>query len=453
MATATLNNPTEDGYLTKDAGIQSDYPAARTACLIASPSRSNSGDDVSYGGYGEDEGGEWLSFAYRGYVEWDISAYAGATIDSNPVFKYNGHSQGGTSGEINPLTDEDPAGASDANLWGYIASGTAYVDPFTLSEGTGKSQDLGATAKSDLQTAVTAEQSWFAIGFQSPDDECPDSAGFPQDRFYAEEKSGVNPAPTLEFDYTLVTDYPISAAVSLGTALTVSRLADYPRSVPLSMGLAAAASRVITITRTASAPLGFIASATRGFITSALTTMGFAATASRAIAISRTSSISLGLVSAVQLAYGVFSNAVLGLATTAQLAYGFFSNVTLGLATTASRALTIARSSAVTLGLVTTASRLANFPRTALIALGTALTASRVIVVSRTSSATLGLAVKIQKAIRLSASVVMGFYTVATTLEKIKRLVRRIGTNRDISGVGTNRDISSDSENRDVEDF
>jgi len=157
-ATATLDNPTEDGYLFK-GGIMD----GQAACLAASPTRYNSDIIVVYSGRRIIVSDE--SHAYRGYVEWDISSLAGGTLSANPFFKYEGVGQLDTDGEINPLTDEAPAGATDANLWGYIASGTAYVDPFTLGVGASQSQDLGASAKTDLQTAMTSEQSLFAIRF------------------------------------------------------------------------------------------------------------------------------------------------------------------------------------------------------------------------------------------------------------------------------------------------
>lgn len=190
-ATATLNNPTRDGFLQRSDAVQG-------SCPTGNLSNDYSGNAVLVGG-------SFIATLYRaqrGYVEWDISSLAGVTIDANPEFRYNGDpSDEATDEEINPITEAAPSATVDATLWGYIASGTAYVDPFDILSGTGKSQDLGATAKTDLQTAATAEQSWFAIGIQSPGDECPGS-GTHGSGIYSEEQGGVDPAPTLYVEYT-----------------------------------------------------------------------------------------------------------------------------------------------------------------------------------------------------------------------------------------------------------
>lgn len=201
-ATATLDNPTEDGELIRTGYSAVDLATACAACPTASLGRYASREGIFTGG-DSITNADHFSMAYRAYVEWDISALAGATIDANPDFKYHGSSTSATDEEINPLTDEAPSGATDANLWGYIASGTAYVDPFGVVVATGQTQDLGASAKTDLQTAVTAEQSWFAIGIQSPDDECPCSEANTVSEIYSEDKTdAADPKPTLYVTYT-----------------------------------------------------------------------------------------------------------------------------------------------------------------------------------------------------------------------------------------------------------
>lgn len=189
---ATLDNPTEDGYIETE-GVDQD------ACLIAAPSRQNAVSECYYGGDYEFMG---EPHSYRAYVEWPISVLAGVTLTANPIFKYHGNLMSADEGEINPITEEAPSDATDANLRSYIASGTAYVDPFNIVNLANQSQDLGASAKTDLQTAVTAEQSWFAIGFQSPGDECPPGLAMEVSSFFSEEKAdGANPKPTLYVEY------------------------------------------------------------------------------------------------------------------------------------------------------------------------------------------------------------------------------------------------------------
>jgi len=197
-ATATLNNPTEDGYLYRFLEGGDDCDVLCGSCPAASLGRASGNDFFLYGG--SCQNGSYCA-SYRSYIEWPISALAGGTLSANPVFKYHGAGTSGTTEEINPITEGAPNAASDANLWGYIASGTAYVDPFNQEVGETKEIDLGASAKTDLQAAMTAEQSWFAIGLQSPDNECPCSHGTFYSEIHGEEKSGVNPAPTLYVQY------------------------------------------------------------------------------------------------------------------------------------------------------------------------------------------------------------------------------------------------------------
>ena len=191
--TATLDNPNEDGKLSK-----SGFGAG--GCSGAGLTRNSSDIDITWGGAWI--AGPGISSAFRGYTEWDISSLGGVTIDANPVLKYEGTTTNGRSDEINPLTEGAPSAVSDVNLWSYIASGAAYVDPFNPVAAANQSQDLGASAKTDLQTAVTASQSWFAIGFQSPTDECQQTGIFHS--IILSEEGSATPAPTLFVEYTLV---------------------------------------------------------------------------------------------------------------------------------------------------------------------------------------------------------------------------------------------------------
>lgn len=194
---ATLDDPTEDGTLTREGDSQESCPVGALARVTAE-------DRLYLGGIAGNVPTEDWS-ALRAYIEWDISSLAGVTLTANPFFKYECPNEATSAEEINPITEEAPSGATDANLWGYIASGVAYVDPWNLAAGNNQSQDLGASAKTDLQTALTAEQSWFAIGLQSPDDECPEG---PFDFLYSEIASeemtvpvAADPPPTLYVEY------------------------------------------------------------------------------------------------------------------------------------------------------------------------------------------------------------------------------------------------------------
>ena len=97
--TATLDDPTEDGYAVWE--WEAHY-------------RDNTDTCIYFGGYGE---GAWCDDE-RGYVEWDISSLAGATLTANPVFKYEGADDYATDEEINPITEEQPSdgGCTDRTL-------------------------------------------------------------------------------------------------------------------------------------------------------------------------------------------------------------------------------------------------------------------------------------------------------------------------------------------------
>jgi len=117
-------------------------------------------------------GGE-VNTIRRGYIEWNIKELTegDVTLTENPVFIYEGAGVDATDEEINPITEGQPSVIGDEELYDYIATGNAYVNPFDLEEGEEREVDLGISAKSDLQNAIDTHQEWFAIGFQSPVEE------------------------------------------------------------------------------------------------------------------------------------------------------------------------------------------------------------------------------------------------------------------------------------------
>jgi len=203
---AILDIPTEDGMIYRSGISYTSFADACAKCPTATLNRLKTGGAITFGGRSyQPAGGIWISEIYgRAYVEWLISVLPpGLILSTNPVFRYDGYWVKGVSQEINPISSQ-PSVTSDAGLFADIASGTAYVDPFNIGVGAGQEVDLGASARSDLQAAVNAKRSWFAIGLQSPDNECPCAADV-DDRsgIYTKEWSGVNPPPTLyvEFDF------------------------------------------------------------------------------------------------------------------------------------------------------------------------------------------------------------------------------------------------------------
>lgn len=212
-----------------------------------------------------------------------------------------------------------------------------------------------------------------------------------------------------------VTDYPISASVDLGLAVTASRLADYPRIASVSLGLSTSASRAIAVSRSSSATLGFVASILKAIGLSSSVDLGFSVTASRSLAAARSSLVTLGFVNTVNRVIAVARSAstTLGFSIAIQKAITLSSSVTMGFHATVSRTITVSRSAAVVLGLYTVASTLEKIKRLVL-TIGT----------NRTSS-----------------------------LAGTNRTLSSVGTNRTQSTVGTNRDLSTVGDNRDLEDY
>lgn len=192
-------------------------------------------------------------------------------------------------------------------------------------------------------------------------------------------------------------DYPKSASVSLGTALSVSRVASFPRTASPSLGTGLSVSRSVATSRSSS------------------NTLGLAPTASRLWGVVRTSS------------------------------------VTLGLASTASRIITTSRSASHTLGLSSAVSRALALARSTTNTLGTGLTVSRALAIARTATNQLGLSTSASRLwdVVKSASVSIGLYTLATPYLKFKRRIGLIGTQRTVETVGSEREVTQVGERRD----
>lgn len=406
--TATLDNPTEDGLLYTLGNSAVSFAAAAAACPTGSLTRDNTSEYIAFGGIAYES--SYWSYAYRAYVEWDISALAGATIDANPAFKYHGWLDSSTAEEINPISAQ-PSVAADADLWADIASGTAYVDPFAFATGTGQSVDLGASAKTDLQTAVTAEQSWFAIGIQSPDDECPASATSPLGYIYSEEKTdAANPKPTLYITYTAAAgeDYPISTSCNLSLTASIDRDIAWDRAVSLNLSLTTSVDRAVAYARAISSNLSLAVNIViqKSWNIATSTALSLATSISRAIAYARATSSNLSLTATISriLAFNKATSTALSLATSISKAWGRLRTTSsnLSLATTVSRAVTYTRATSSNLSLSTSVSRVLAFKKA--ISLGLALATTVVKSWGRTitSSASLSLSTAVSRTVAYS---------------------------------------------------
>lgn len=200
MVSMSLDNPTEDGYI--QWGDYSDHEPP-TITRFADDNQINFGLGRGYWYwywwpfFPEPEWRkEWRAHKERGYVEWDISSLAGKTLTANPIFKYEGGRRNARDEKINPITEGQPSIASDEDLYNYIASGPAYVDPFVVGGNPNEEADLGASARSDLQAAMDASQPWFAIGFHA------NEVGNMELRTHIKTEEAIpTPPPTLYVEY------------------------------------------------------------------------------------------------------------------------------------------------------------------------------------------------------------------------------------------------------------
>lgn len=183
--TATLNNPTIDGYIEFDEDVPGTYVRYASAPEIL----------MDY-----DAGTNKIT---RGFVEWDVSSIPDGSDVTDTVFKYDGkYHEEAEDAHIHEMLGVQPSDEPDNNagnlaIYNEAGQGTVYYDvagfPVVAAA---QSADLGAAADTDLENSLAGD--WFAIGFQA-DDESADSHFM---GVASEEQGGVNPPPTLYVVYT-----------------------------------------------------------------------------------------------------------------------------------------------------------------------------------------------------------------------------------------------------------
>lgn len=142
VESVSLNNPTVDGQITK-SGTNYVRSTAENAVRIG-PDGTN---------------------RIRAYFEWDVTSIPDGSTIINTLFKYEGGST--IAGHAHAMASQPSAQSNDNGgnqvIYDDIGDGTVYADPVSFPNGaTNNSVDLGATANSDLQTALI--NNWFAIG-------------------------------------------------------------------------------------------------------------------------------------------------------------------------------------------------------------------------------------------------------------------------------------------------
>ena len=182
-ATATLNNPTVDGYVTK----------TNTGATYG---RDDTGDNLMTGPSAT-SGGSTRRF----FVEWDVSGIPdGATI-TDTVFKFQcRYDRNFRVSGIFEMDERPSTQGNDATLYNHIDTLTQYVayNGFVPPSGINKVQDLGAAADADLEAALSVN--WFAIGARM-ENEVYDGV-HRYEYLASEEYGGVTPPPTLYVVYT-----------------------------------------------------------------------------------------------------------------------------------------------------------------------------------------------------------------------------------------------------------
>ena len=190
--TSTLNNPSEDGHVYQWGG---------------GPSYKQE-TDLTYirDGYDDDYGR-----IYRSYVEWNISSIKDTVTITDTDFIYHGKKDDAswTSGVF--AMEFQPTNVSAETIWGDAGNGTQYVSygGLFIDLGSNKTQDLGASADSDLQSQLSSD--WFAIGMRT---ESETSTANHWEEIYAEEYGTANPKPTLSITYTGIDIYAVDATTA-----------------------------------------------------------------------------------------------------------------------------------------------------------------------------------------------------------------------------------------------
>lgn len=356
--TATLDDPTVDGFIQQSDATYSRYTATTTLPI------------------GKWQGATPPTYTDRSYVEWDISSLSGATI-TKTEFRYNGqtHHASASNIDIRAMASQPSIQVDDNTgnqvIWDDAGDGTAYLSNDAVFPEVGVTKDVGGASgpawdtdpTSDVQSALV--NGWFAIGIKTQESESPGSKTDWRHHIYSEDKTdAANPKPTLYVEYTTATHYERSAIVNIGVDVSKVRLLGITRASSVLIGNLVTASKVWGIVKSASVNIGNLVSA------------------SRAIAITRNSNVLIGnLVSALRL-LGVIrlSSVLIGNLVSAFKSWNRTetSSVLIGNLVSAIRLLGIIRQSSVLIGNLVTASRIIGAIRLSSVLIGVLVTATKI---------------------------------------------------------------------------
>lgn len=147
----------------------------------------------------------------RAFVEWDITIIPNDATISNVVFKFEvDNDSGARNCTYTPIATQPNSAPTAQTLWDDIGDGTPYVsdDSTCTTVGTNKSVDLGSSADSAVQSALTSD--WWAIGIKIHNEV---RDGSSHNVSLVSEDGLGTPDPTLEVTYSVPVTQPITITV------------------------------------------------------------------------------------------------------------------------------------------------------------------------------------------------------------------------------------------------
>jgi hypothetical protein len=146
----------------------------------------------------------------RTYLEWPITAIPSGSTITAVKLKYHGKAKPSTDTVSVYSMENQPSAQPDTDtgnetVYKDVEDGTAYISGSSVFPVVGANQelDLGADAVADLQAAVNAGRTWFAIGVKTSEQTIGDFA-----EIYSEEYEYADPKPTLVVTYTTLSAAP-----------------------------------------------------------------------------------------------------------------------------------------------------------------------------------------------------------------------------------------------------
>lgn len=205
----------------------------------------------------------------------------------------------------------------------------------------------------------------------------------------------------VEIDYTTQQDYTRTSALTIGDAMSATRVLVAYRAPSLTIGNAVSVSRLFKSIKAAPLSIGDAVTATRVFgrVRTAAITTGIAVTTARTITWARLAAITTGISISITRALAWIKSAplIIGNAVTVvtSISWSRVALITEGIVITVSRLRTTIRSSAVTVGITVSAIKRLAAPRIAAVTIGTVVSVVRIYGRYRTAALTIGVAITV----------------------------------------------------------